>query len=104
MQHKLMMDAKLRNFLTTSNLEVAWRCYQDWCKFQEQVGRENEVGFASCTVNGKTCWKVLVTEELHNEQILSRFGKVADRDEQSSDDRHPALAIRAAVILLAVLL
>ncbi len=99
-----MMDAKLRNFLTTPNLEAAWRCYQDWCEFQEQVGRENEVGFAGCFINGKTCWQVLITQDLHDERIPFRLEQLTHQGEHCSDDRHPALAIRAAVILLVVLL
>ncbi len=111
MRQESTMGRKLHNFLTTPSLEVAWRCYQDWCKFQEQVGRTDEVGFAGCIINNKICWRVLVTQDLHDAHIApiveelrssSRGEKCANSEPQ--EEQLPLMSLRTVMLLLTVLL
>lgn len=62
------MSKKLQSFFTTENFESAWKCYQDWCIFQEQIGCTHQVEFGGCRVNGKNCWEVRLSQSLHDKR------------------------------------
>lgn len=66
-QPMLSRSKQPQSFFATRDFTAAWRVYAQWLHRQAQLGRQHEVKLAGCRINRRTCWEVLITQELHDD-------------------------------------